>query len=223
MGEYTQRIKAGETLDQGSAIGGVLPNGTILKHDRGTDGSIRDELDERFFKVWWDDVRTPGTTVALGANAPGLENFSNSSTLKIYAFDGAGVLVEEVFLSVQLPHRYREGTDVYPHVHWVPTTAGAGSVVWQLEYAAANPVTGVFPNVSTIEIADAAAGVAWQHQIAPFAAIDGSDFKISTMLHCRLFRDPTHGSDDYAGDAGFLEFDLHFELNSPGSRQSYTK
>ena len=128
-----------------------------------------------------------------------------------------------MFFTIQFPHGYKLGSDVYPHVHWTPTDAGAGSVVWQLEYSWAD-IDEVFPAVTPIEIADAAAGVAWTHQLASFAAVTGSGATgVSSMLVCRLFRDPAHASDTYGSDAALLEFDVHFEIDTVGSRIELVK
>lgn len=48
---------------------------------------------------------------------------------------------------------------------------------------------------------------------------------VSSMLACRLFRDATGagGTDDLDNDAGVLEFDFHYEIDTMGSRSEYLK
>jgi hypothetical protein len=171
----------------------------------------------------WDDLRTPASSIfllGLGAD-PAWGAFLGAGNLQILRFDGATTL-ERVFFTVQMPHTYKEGTDIYAHVHWTPTTANAGNVKWNLEYSWIN-VNGTFPAVTTIAIVDAASGTAWDHQVAEFPTITGTGKELSSMLVCRLFRDPNDGQDTYGFDAGLLEFDIHFEVNTMGSIQPFVK
>ena len=171
----------------------------------------------------WDDLRVSAQATKVGATAPGWVAFLAAGNLLTYGFDGGGVRVEEVHFNVQLPHSYKHGSDIYPHVHWSPTTANAGNVVWQLEYTWAN-INGTFGAATTIaSTADAAGGTAWVHNMATFAAITGTGKTLSSMLVCRLFRDGSHGSDTYADDAALLEFDIHYEMDTVGSRQVAAK
>jgi hypothetical protein len=172
----------------------------------------------------WDDLRVPGLSVRAGAVAPDLIQFLAAGNLRVYGFNGAGLNpIEEVYFTIQFPHSYMLGTDVYPHVHWTPVNGNAGNVYWQLDYSWAD-IDDVFPAVTTIGIADAAAGVAWTHQYAPFAAINGAARdNVSNMLVCRLWRDPGNANDTYGSDAAFLEFDVHFQLDTIGSRQEMIK
>ena len=39
-----------------------------------------------------------------------------------------------IFFTAQLPHKYKEGTDLKPHVHWMNKDGGTGNVVWGLEF-----------------------------------------------------------------------------------------
>lgn len=170
----------------------------------------------------YDDMRIPGLSVVVGSAAPDLGTFLAAGNLKAYLFAGTGVVVEEVHFAVQIPHGWKEGSVLYPHVHWTPTTADAGNVHWQMEYTFAN-VNDAFPAVTTISGTDAAATTAWTHQIDPLTSIDGKDKKLSAMFVGRLFRDPAHASDTYAFDAALLEIDIHYEIDAPGSDAFYVK
>jgi hypothetical protein len=164
----------------------------------------------------FDDLRIPGLSVKLGASAPDLAAFLGAGNLLVLRFDG-GATTEQVYFTVQLPHSYKEGSNITPHVHWSAVDGNAGNVHWQLEYTWQN-IDGTFPAVTTITATDATSGTAWDHQKAAFSAITGTGKTISSMLVCRLFRDPTDGADTYGSDAAFLEFDFHFELDTVGSR-----
>ena len=66
---------------------------------------------------------------------------------------------------------------------------------------------------------------AGKHYLGIFDAITPSSTQdgISSMICCRLFRDATNEADTYEGDAGLLEFDLHYIIDTLGSREEYTK
>jgi hypothetical protein len=76
---------------------------------------------------------------------------------------------------------------------------------------------------STVTTSVAASGVAKKQQITDIGA-DGiieSDKKISSMILCRLYRS---GNSDANNDECFLlAFDVHYEVNTIGSRGILTK
>lgn len=137
---------------------------------------------------------------------------------------------QEVFFSVQMPHNWKEGTTIYPHVHWAPQAATAGNVVWGLEYTwvnydATTPIA--FPNTTliTATTADVASGDVDKHLITGFSSItpSASQNKISSILMCRFYRKSADANDDYNGNAAVLSFDLHYEIDAVGSHSQYVK
>ncbi len=170
----------------------------------------------------WDDIRVPSTALKTGASAPDFaqlqDNGSGSIGVFTWMFDGNSTL-EQVFFNVQIPHGWLQGGDIEPHVHWTPTAdpGGALNVVWQLEYVWVNQL-GAIGNTTIIEaIIGIDSGDEMDHLRSDFANIDGTGKTFSSMLMCRLFRDPAHGSDNYTNDAAFLEFDFHFKKTVLGS------
>lgn len=175
----------------------------------------------------FDDLRIEPTTRNTGAKAPAFINWIGG--LYLYDFDNAALSSEkEIFFTVQLPHTWKEGTAVEPHVHWVNKSAGtAGQVVrWGLEYSKQN-IGGAFAAPTTVYGTTIAGGaditVANSHAITDFDAIDMTGETISTIIVCRLFRNSSDAADTYAGTAGLLYIDWHYEINSMGSRQEYIK
>lgn len=43
------------------------------------------------------------------------------------------------------------------------------------------------------------------------------------MLVCGLFRNSSAGTDTYSGEAGLLEIDFHYQIDSDGSNEEYIK
>lgn len=173
----------------------------------------------------WDDLRVPMTATKLGAvKDPQFEVFMNSGSstgVFAYAFDKNAE--EELFFAVQIPHNYKMGTNLHPHVHWGIDTVpiGGTTVRWGLEYTIAN-IDDTFGETETIYTVAEDPATQYKHILSEFPAISGSSIdSVSTMLLCRIFRDVAN--DDFAEDAFLFEFDFHYEIDSFGSRAEYIK
>jgi len=192
--------------------------------------------------VEWEDIRVSGLAVLKqGSRDPTLAQWlddagGTSIGIFLYWFSDQAVAnnEEEVFFAVQIPHAYVEGSNLRPHVHWVPSAnGGAGEFVkWGLEYTwlsigdTGGNTTIVYSDASDADHATTsgdAALVADKHYVSEFAEIVGAGQGMSSMLICRLFRNSSDGDDDYTDDAGLLEFDFHFQKESFGSVNEYAK
>lgn len=152
------------------------------------------------------------------------------NTLDLYAFDGGNTL-EQVFFTLQLPHCWKEGSTIYPHVHFSHTSTNSADSVARVvrfgfEYTWAS-IYATFGASNTIFL-DSAAFVPntsqWKHLLCTNASgISGAGKTLSSMLICRLFRDPTDSVDTYPQDVAFLQFDIHFERDGFGSSLEYVK
>ena len=138
------------------------------------------------------------------------------------------------FDGMQLPHSYMPGTDIYPHVHFIPVTAisDTETVVWTINYSGA-AVGAVFPATAAVTCTftnnaatrfsldpDALSGtdiVADTHLIAGGATIDGTDFGLSSVIDGRL----TRAAGTYAGEVLLSSSDSHIRINRLGSQQEY--
>ena len=171
----------------------------------------------------WDDVRVNANAVKTqgASNLPGFEEFPASSGLYTWVFDGTATM-QQVYFSVQLPHRYKAGSDIKPHVHYCPTDNSAGTVKWFLDYVWQN-VGGTFASsATTISGTDeVSANSIRDHLVCGLGTITGTGMKESSMLLCRLYRTPSDGDDDYAADVAFLEFDIHYECEKMGTTNEY--
>ena len=173
----------------------------------------------------WDDLRVAPDVKGTGAKDPSWSAWL--SGLYLYDFDNAAAGSEkEIWFNIQMPHGWKEGTSVYPHVHWVNDTAGtAGQVVrWGLEYTVAK-IGATFPAVTTVYATTIVGGgditVADEHLITSFDPITMTGNTISTILVCRLFRNSSNAADTYSGTAGLLSIDWHFEIDKIGSSTEF--
>ncbi len=172
----------------------------------------------KYSDTYWEDLRFPAQGInPLGqASDPDLD-LADGCLL----FDSAAT--ETITGQAQISHRWKEGTSIYPHIHWSPTSTNTGNVYWRLEYMVAS-VNSVFSgSFTTLNVLAAGVGVTNTHQVIGFGAIPMTDNLISSIIKWKVSRIGGDGTDTYTADAKFLEFDIHFEVNSPGSREEYIK
>lgn len=128
--------------------------------------------------------------------------------------------------TVQLSHRYKEGTPIRPHIHWCrtanPGATDRTNVVWKLVYSFQS-VNGNFLSGATNSITNYVATNNWSHQISAFTPITNANATISAILVGSITRVSTDGGDTYDQDAGFLGFDIHHEVNGFGSDEETSK
>jgi len=170
----------------------------------------------------WDDFRLSAISSKLPtSNAPDFVLFKNDGGTSVgtyaYAFDKN--TNESVFYVMQLPHNWKEGSDLKAHVHWCPIDTGTGNVRWALEYTWAN-IGGTFGNATSFVMQDAADGTAYKHQMTDATTLTATGKTHSSMLVCRLFRSAVNAADTYDNDAIFLELDFHYEVESLGDRDT---
>jgi len=180
----------------------------------------------------WNDYMIPGTSVkATGNSPPDLAgSFVGDNTLDLYVFDGNNTL-EQVFFTIQLPHDWKEGSTIYPHVHFSPVSTNSADTATRVvrfgfEYTWAN-IGGTFGTTATLNL-DSDPFVPntsqWAHLLCKNATgIAGTDKTLSSMLVCRLFRDPADAVDTYPQDVAFLQFDIHYEIAGLGSSAEFAK
>lgn len=178
-----------------------------------------------YLQPYWDDLRIAATaTKGGGVSDPDfvkvLDDGGGSTGVYTWGFDR--VIEEELFFTAEMPHKWQEGAQIEPHVHWTRNPVGAGTnVVWGLEYS---PVVhgGTFPP-STIIIAAPSACSVLENKIEALPVISMVGKDLSTMLLCRIFRDTGNVGDDLVGDALLLEIDFHYTIDTPGSVSQFSK
>lgn len=173
----------------------------------------------------WDDLRVSvdnGSSSAALGYLPG-----DSSGGQIWYFKDASGL-ETLSFQAQLPHSYKEGTNIYPHIHWMPKATEPGNVEWNLDYTwvnydATTPLT--FPATTTNTVVAMGSFTSRTHLITSLASggLDGTGKKVSSILICRIWRNSGNTADTYRNDAGLLSIDFHYQIDTVGSRAQYVK
>lgn len=186
----------------------------------------------------WNDLQA---LPIFSANQSSTPVWTNYAATGIYLnFFNRG---DQMFFTVQLPHDWKEGSNIIPHVHWIPkNNMGTTNYVgWQLFYSIAKPGT-LFPTSNTemraYSASNFAAGssiAAGSHVISVFkkynsqtgqydddSGISMAGNTISTVLMCRLYRmnDNFSNANDYAG---LLSLSFHYERDGLGSSSQFSK
>lgn len=164
----------------------------------------------------WDDLRFPLTRALLGIlNKPD------------YDFTNLGLLFpqndtsEIVYIIAQISHKYKIGSSIYPHIHWVQSQAT--EAVWKMDYRwydNGDDPTGGFTTLTAGAGYFTYPGSGSILQQSNFPAINGSGIDlISSFLDIKLYRDDNL----VTGDVLAKEFDIHFEIDTIGSRSEQIK
>lgn len=184
-------------------------------------GRIEGYDDTTQYHTSWDDLKAPATSLKVGSTAP-------SSNTDYGWLEFAHNADAFVFSILQLPHAWKEGSTLKPHVHWMKTTAAAGEVEWQLEYRwvpIGEVMDAAWTTLSVLTPSVSDGNAQYQHALSAFGEIDGTGKTLSDMLICKITRlgSSYSGSSHYEAAAALIEFDIHYEIDSLGSEEEYIK
>lgn len=193
--------------------------------DCGTDKTI--ELAETV----WDEIRVPWTSTYFDATLVNPWGAYIVGSIPLLWFIASGDL--STAFVVRLPHDWKEGTNLYPHVHWSPLVTADGTpanqvVKWTLEYSWANNGTdlpGSTTESMTVHSPADANVVKGRVYTTAFSAITpgANSDEISSTLVGRLMRYGTDASDTYENYAGLISLDFYYEIDTIGSRTQTAK
>jgi hypothetical protein len=174
----------------------------------------------------YDDIFTDNLIVPAGQTAPDIEAVPGAAGIYAWAFNGT-TTTESLSGTFELLHGYRQGSDVYPHLHWSPIAAGTGNVRWVFEYIVRTS-TGEFSAPAILTAIQAAGGLGpngrpIQHDVEFSPVIPGAGLVIGTQIKFVIRREPTNTNDTYANDALLWACGIHYQKDSAGSLQRFVK
>jgi hypothetical protein len=165
----------------------------------------------------YDDWRWTGSAAAPATNPADLADVNASGVFAWRFTDGETLM----FPDQQLPHDYKEGTDIHQHIHWCPSTTATYTGTWTLEYVDwLDAVQGsAIQAKKTITAAFNASLTAYQMQTQLFSdVLAGTNRKISSMVHAKLTLTLSAGTSCF-----LLGLDGHYQKDRLGSTQPTTK
>lgn len=167
----------------------------------------------------WKNMEPNEYFASGGSHDPELINFPVIPGMLVYGF-GNNNAMHEMFCTFEIPHEYKAGTDLRPHVHWVSDTSGTGNVLWQITYSIgdddlafteATTISAVCPvkapNLyNSCEFSPVISGVISGYRVQPGA-----------IIAARLFRDSAASGDTYEGVAKLLTLGVHYQTDKLGT------
>lgn len=179
----------------------------------------------------WDDMRiTPGSFDRPGISDPDIVAYDvNGGGVSTYLWEFAKNDIAS--FTIQMPHTWKEGTNIYCHIHWTPGSRGneenGNTVGWKIEYSWANRDAN-FGTMAVLDLSDACDGTDHKHQMTPDVAITGTGKTISSMLLCNVKRTDTGTDDTWSSTTPgqlplLLEIDFHYEIDTAGSASRTAK
>lgn len=164
----------------------------------------------------WEDLRFPAQSInPAGTAAPPTVDTTDWPGLLKFAPNAENVIAG----AAQLPHSWREGTAIRPHVHWFKSSADAANdgVSWELRWAISKigePVGAyVSYTVATLVVGNLTASAV--HCLSSFAEIDMTGCRGSDMVLWQLRRDGA--TDSCTITAVLQELDFHYQIGQVGS------
>jgi hypothetical protein len=176
----------------------------------------------------WNDFVVP-VQVASRSTVPGTTAPNELAYRSGLVYEFPDGVDRACYFVIQLPHTYKEGTDIVFHIHWTIDTTGGGAgaenVEWDYSYSASSPGQSPeeqWPAATTgTTTVDVQNDNQHDHLIDNIVTITGTNFKISEVLIMSLTR--TGSTDSYTGHALLVSADVHHEIDTVGSRQITTK
>ena len=161
----------------------------------------------------WEDLRFPvGVASPKNASADIAENIDNNSITFETGASTNRLTDDHVWGVAQMPHTWRKGSEITPHVHFEQTNADQTNC-WYMYYRV-QPIYGQMTSAWTFT-GPASNMTAYTsnivHQLAIFANIDMTGAEESSIVDWKLYRLGSAGT----GDIEFKEFDIHYQIEKP--------
>ena len=179
--------------------------------------------------VAWRDELQPLTGSRL--ESPSSDIVLNLAEGSVTFETGARYATDYVTTSLQLNHDWELGTNIHAHLHWWQVSANVPN--WLLGYRwqkQGDTKTTSWTNLAIdSHIFTYSAGTL--NQISEWAEITPpvGYGQVSDIVQFRIYRDVTNastlfgGADPEAADVDAVNFDIHIEVDTLGSRQEYVK
>jgi hypothetical protein len=137
-----------------------------------------------------------------------------------YSFDKNDE-TEILYFIVSLPHSYKEGTNIYPYLHWqhaIETPPYWGFSYRWYNQGATVPAFSTAEEINAIDFAFGE-GVTINNR-TPFTAMSGTGKTVSSIIEIKLYRKDGNTPD---GEVVATGLSLHYYADSLGSSAQFTK
>jgi len=124
--------------------------------------------------------------------------------------------------SIEIPHDYKEGSNLVFHVHWQGTVAptDTDNVQWQLTYTVGQ--TGATLDATATEVIETGFDTRYEFMRSDFPTITGTNYNIGDQFIFHLSRIAA-SANEYGGGARAATVGFHYECDTAGSRTIVAK
>lgn len=196
-------------------MAGADANLTALAQEAGTDvGTLR---------RWqqhdgWRDLMGQVLVKTSGADRPTFQAMSAiPGAASMWGYSWSATVLQQVQIDYHVDHDIKQGSVLYPHVHFRPLTNAAGVVRWGFEYSVSKghgQTTG-FPVTTTVyvnfNVPANSLGTHFVAEVATAGAIPSTNIEPDSVIHMRVFRDAANAADTYTGAVWCWQADLHYQ------------
>lgn len=165
----------------------------------------------------WDDLKFAASRLRQGATLK--PDFDTDSVGLLFPSSDSS---EIVYINAQMPHRWKYGSTIAPHIHW--SQWSSDTVIFRMKYRV-YPVGGAIPQTWQYATTTKAQTVPYtsgiMHQIAAFDTISMVGGRESTMLDILIYRIDYSTGGTLSGDVTVKEFDIHFMVDKLGNKEDY--
>lgn len=210
-----ERLQVTGTASFGNSSAGA--NATVIE----ADGTLTFKGTATVFDDLIGDIsslQTTGSGVSLNGTEQTME-FTTGANLSDYAW-----------INAQVSHKWKAGSDVFPHIHFEQTSNAVPNFLiryrWQKEGGTKTTAWTDY-KCNTLSFTYVSGTL---NQIAYGAAVTPpAGYSVSDIIQYRIFRDNSNasgvftGADTYSGVASITSTDIHYEIDTVGSRSAYTK
>lgn len=168
----------------------------------------------------YDDLLGPAISARVPvAGAPDLDAFPSGSATKTYCFpDGSTTTLHFPY---QTSHRCKTNSDGELHFHAAPTNTNTGNAVIDVDCAWEGDGA---PYATThYDVTWTGGGTVEQGQYQDVGTVSGMCGTLSKNGLCAFTRVGGDGSDSFTGKVCLTAMDIHYEVDTLGSREELSK
>lgn len=163
----------------------------------------------------WTDLTFPFTQTKVGSNLKPDFDFTNVGLL----FPQNDV-TEIAYITCQMPHSWKEGSDINPHIHCVQKANQQATFIMEYKWYNVGDLEPSTWSTHTLNKYSATYVSGSLSQIIEGQTmIAGTGKKVSSILKIKLYRN----DNVYTGDFFADQFDIHYQQDSFGSVLEYVK
>jgi len=172
----------------------------------------------------YTDINVGGMALRAGVTTPPVTQWVDNLGANTGIYGLGFAVLDEANGSIEIPHDYKEGTNIVFHIHWGANAAPSGTdyIKWQLIYFVDKENTEGTTPPATVAVIESDYDTQYEHKRSDFPTIIGSTFKIGDQI-CFNIKRITAVGDAYADVVIAETIGFHYQCDTLGSRALVTK